>query len=56
MTIDRDSSSTTSGNLNSVLHPLESTVISVCERENEFYMETSTDLNKLFEALTNRFT
>lgn len=30
-TVDRDSSSTTSENLISVLHPFESTVISICK-------------------------
>lgn len=32
-TIDRDSSSTTSGNLNSVFHLFESTVIFYCEKK-----------------------
>jgi len=42
-TIDRDSSSTTSGNLNSVLHLFESTVISVCKKESVLYDKTLID-------------
>ncbi|XP_071633063.1 proton-coupled zinc antiporter SLC30A1 isoform X1 [Temnothorax longispinosus] len=46
-TVDRDSLPTTSGNLNSVFHLLESTVISVCEEKKILHDEASIDLNYL---------